>query len=73
MDSPSDRGRQAYALIRLDDHGEWTLQMAPALISVLKVLPTREEAEAEADALNADWRADAEGAVHYVVLPTWVY
>jgi hypothetical protein len=73
MDPILDRARQAYALVRLDDHGSWTLREAPGLISVLGVVPTRDEAEAEAAALNAQHPSEDGQAPHFVVLPTWVY
>jgi hypothetical protein len=73
MDRIGDGARQAYAVVRLDDHGGWTLREAPGLISLLKVVSSRDEAEAEADALNAEHPAGDDQARHYVVLPTWVY
>jgi hypothetical protein len=73
MEPVGDGARRAFALVRLDDHGEWTLREPPGLISVLKVLPTREEAEAEANALNETQRAAQTGAQHCVVFTTFVY
>jgi hypothetical protein len=73
MDPIRDGARQAYARLRLDDHGSWDLRQAPGLISVLAVLSTREEAEAEAATLNHDYPAEDSDASHYVVAPTWVY